>query len=298
MIRKIKQSVKWLKLNIKYTLKKSFFWTSMVISIFKVFGFLCDFNNIFPKDLEFIKRLLISVGVVAGLWLLIFIMCCAYIRMKKRVIVLDAGNEHYVYVEYGDLFEQKENNSIIIITANRCFDTIVDDDLISNATIHGMAINNIVANGCSQEELNAVLRSDLRAKGNKPEVILDRSQKRKGNLERYPVGTIAEFKQNKITYFFLGMSAFDSKLHPSTTDEEYVLTIQRVLQYCCDRSQRQPIYMPIIGTSGMDIKRSERMLLEYMVKTIQMNDNIINADIHIVIYYTRRLDISIQGLRG
>jgi|LSQX01.2.fsa_nt_gb hypothetical protein len=295
---KVSGFIKWLKLNIKYTLKKSFFWTSTTIAAFQVLGFLCDFNNIFPENLEFIKRLLISVGVVIALWLSIFTICCIYIRKKKSVIVLDAGNEHCVYVEYGDLFEQRQTESIVVVTANRCFDTIVDNDLISGGTIHGMAVNEIIANGCSQEKLNAALQNDLREKGNKPEVIIDRSQKRKGNLERYPVGSIAEFKQNKVIYFFLGMSAFDSKLHPNTTDEEYALTMQRLIQYCRDRSQRQPIYMPIIGTSGRDNKKSERMLLEYMVKTIQMNDNLINADIHIVIYHTRRSDISIQGLGG
>lgn len=293
---KVKRLFKWLKLNISYIARKTTVWTSAVIAAFQVFNFLCDLNDIFPENLVFIKRFFISLGVVAGLWILIFIICCVYVRLKKSIIVLDAGNERHVYVEYGDLFSPKETDSIVVVTANRCFDTIVDDDLISSDTIHGMAINRILAHGCSQEELNSALQYDLREKGNKLEITLDRNQKRLGNLERYPVGTVAEFKQNKTKYFFLGMSAFDNKLHANTTDEEYIITIQRLIEYCNNRSQRKPIYMPIIGTSGRDNKKNERMLLEYMVKTIQMNDNLINADIHIVIYHTRRSDISIFGL--
>ena len=72
-------------------------------------------------------------------------------------MVLDADNGHHVYVEYGDLLAESDKERIIVITANRCFDTIVDNDLISSASIHGMAVQKICSDGYVSTELNAAL---------------------------------------------------------------------------------------------------------------------------------------------
>lgn len=95
---------------------------------------------------------------------------------------------------------------------------------------------------------------------------------------------------------FLGMSAFNSALHPETTDEEYALTVQRLMEHCWLRSQRFPVYMPVIGTNGRNNQKSERELLEYMVSVFRFHKHLINTDIHIVVYSKHRDRVSIQGL--
>ena len=48
-------------------------------------------------------------------------------------------------VKFGDIFseEYKSKNVVIAIPVNRCFDTIVNDKLISSNTLHGKVINKI-----------------------------------------------------------------------------------------------------------------------------------------------------------
>lgn len=297
---KAKSVCKQIKINFSYLAKNASVLTTSAIAIFQIVGFLCDFDNIFPEDINFLKRLFISVLVVAGIWVVMFAIKCKCILTKERIAVIDADNGHHVYVEYGDLFENTDEPKNIVITANRCFDTLVDNDLISETTIHGMAVKRICTNGYTAEMLNAALQNDLLTNRQiKPNRILSTKDKRKGNLKRYPAGSVAEFKKtpdDKTSYFFVGMSAFNSDLHPETTDEEYIVTVQSVIEHCNSRSQRFPVYMPIIGTHGRNNKKSERELLEYMVSAFRFNKHLINTDIHIVIYSGCRETVSIYDL--
>lgn len=296
----VKSIYKQVKLNFSYIAKHALTYTGSIIAAIELLGFLCDFDMVFPGDLTFIKRLLISAAVVISIWCLLFIVGSIAVLVKNEVVVIDAGNGHHVYVEYGDLLEDRNEKSSVVITVNRCFDTIVDNDLISATTIHGKAVQKICTNGYGVHALNDALSKDLSDnRYAQPDKILSKTEKRKGNLQRYPVGTIAEFTKNsndKTRYFFLGMSAFNSDLHAETTDEEYALTIQRLIEYCHLRSQGLPIYMSVIGISGLNNKKNERELLSYMVNAFRFNKHLINADIHIVVYSGHRNEVSLQGL--
>lgn len=192
---KIKSCYKQIKINFSYLFKYSFIWTSSFIAGFQIIGFLCDFNDIFPENYTFLQRLLISAVAVTIIWLIMFTIKSRVVLTKERVTVVNAENGHHVYVEYGDLFSDTGEHKNIVVTANRCFDTIVDNDLISETTIHGMAVNKICTDGYTPEMLNDALQKNLTDRQIKPICVLSIKDKRKGNLSRYPVGSIAEFKK-------------------------------------------------------------------------------------------------------
>jgi len=75
-----------------------------------------------------------------------------------------------------------------------------------------------------------------------------------------------------------------------------VVTVQSIIEYCNSRSQRFPVYMPIVGTNGRNNKKSERELLEYMVSALRFNKHLINTDVHIVVCSGHRENVSIYGL--
>lgn len=297
-MKKIKSILKRLKTNVKYTAKKASNWTSYIVALVQLLFFLIEFNDIFPEDWSFLKRAVISLGVVAAIWLVMYAIISIVVLRQKCVEVIDAGNSHHVYVEYGDLLANSEEKRNIVIAFNRCFDTLVDEDLIASSTLHGKFINEICQNGLTAKELNRKIQNNLQITQRlKWERKLTEEEKRKGNLKRYPVGTIAEFKRNeKENYFFLGMSAFNKDLHPETTNEEYAASIQALIRYCNKRSQKLPIYMPVIGAYGLSNKKDERELLEYIVSVLRFNKELINSDIHIIVYSGQRDDISIYGL--
>lgn len=300
MCKRVKSIYKQIKINFKYIVKSASIWTGSIVASAQFICFLTDFNDVFPEEWSFLKRALISLIVVMIVWAIAFVIKAYKALTGECVEVINAGNNNHVYVEYGDLLEDTNERRNIVITVNRCFDTIVDDDLIASGTIHGKAIKKICVGGYNAEMLNKALQNDLsKNRMVKPETELELESKRKGYLMRYPVGTVAEFKKDdcgNITYFFLGMSAFNKDLHAETTDKEYITTIQSLIEYCNTRSQKIPIYVPIIGTHGLTNKKQERELLEYMISAFRFNKHLINTDIHIVVYTGRRDEVSIYGL--
>lgn len=287
----------WLKVNIFYIGKQAIYWTSSIIAISQIIGFLCDFNDIFPETMSFIDRLWISMLVVVAIWLILFIIKAILVYKKERVTVIDAENGNCVYVEYGDLLKESQEEKVVVVAVNRCFDTIVDDDLIAKGTIHGKFIKKICSNGYNEKKLNNEIQKDLREKRKiLPEKTLSKTEKWKGNVERYPVRSIAELKKGKTTYFLVAMCIFNNELHSETTDMEYIMMLQTLIEYCNKRSQKRPVYMPILGTHGRSNKKTEQELLQYMVDTIRFHKHLVNTDIHIVVFQDRKCQVSIYDL--
>ena len=169
---------------------------------------------------------------------------------------------------------------------NRCFDTKVNDDLVSSATLHGKAVNKILkAKNISSEELNLELQKDLNERQHVTSVELGETEKRDGNLKRYPTGSVAEYKLNdKEVFFFLGLSKFDYNLTANTDSDEYGEAVMRLIEYIKNRSQGLSVVMPIIGTGLAKTENDERDTLEYIVKALKLYRRKLNCDIHIVVW--------------
>lgn len=121
--------------------------------------------------------------------------------------------------------------------------------------------------------------------------------KRKGNLKRYDVGSIAEINESSdLKYFFLALSTFDQDLTARTSQQEYVVAMQRLIEYCYNRSQQYPIVIPLIGAGLSKTKYLERSILEYIIKLLKMNKDLITSDIHIVVRNSGKETVSITDL--
>ena len=159
-------------------------------------------------------------------------------------------------------FPKKERKRNIVIPVNRCFDTLVDDDLISSRTLHGQAVQKL--NSSHREgELNEKIQRKL-ADRNFVFEKLDEEQKRKGNLKRYNAGTIVEIPaENGVTFFLLALTKFDKDLHAHVTDFEYVSVLMKLLIYNTKRSQGNPLLIPLIGAGAAGIQKDERDIRVY-----------------------------------
>lgn len=271
---------------------------------YTICGFLSvwfSFSDCLPKNWPFWYKLLLSISVL----LVISIICCivvTYLTLSTtKKLVLTSNSGHNVYVQYGDLYSPsivstnyKERRNIVV-SVNRCFDTIVDNDLVSDKSQHGRVMNEMYAKGLyTPDSLNEKIQEKLQSKHY---VDLTRTNKSKGNTYRYEVGTIAEIQgECPIIYFFLGLTKFDSHFMASTTKEEFVLAIQRLIEYCNTRSQGYPIIMPLIGSNLARTDISQKDILRYLIQALKINREKISADIHIVIWKGDKDKISIHNL--
>jgi hypothetical protein len=247
-------------------------------------------------------RILFSVGLLALVFTASFLLCSFYVCINRRIAIAELNGGHHIYVQYGDVFSADEvinpsERRNIVISVNRCFDTKVDDDLVSSGTLHGIAMKNLYSSGrFTETSLNTAIQGNLARQAVKPDLVLTKSEKRSGNLKRYPVGTIAEIDGgDNCTYFFLGLSKFDHDLKATTSDDEYVLGMMRLLEYCDTRSQQFPIVMPLIGGGLSRTNKAETAILEYIVSLIKMNEPLVHCDIHIVVRDSGKESIAITG---
>lgn len=289
-------------LNRKYIAKRATKWTGNIFAFGGLLGTFVSLSDWLDANTSIQCRIAISVGILLSVWLLSFVVCSAFASKKKRYEILELNGGYHVYVQYGDVFSDQEvinpnKRRNIVIPVNRCFDTKVDDDLISSNTLHGIALNKLYVAGLFDDNsLNIEIQKQLHNRQITATHLI-REEKRSGNLERFPSGTVAEVKvSDTCTYFLLGLSSFDSNLKAITTDDDYVLALMRMLEYCNDRAQQFPVVMPLIGGGLSRTQKSERNILEYIIKLIELNKNLIHFDIHIVVRDSGKASVAITDI--
>lgn len=75
-----------------------------------------------------------------------------------------------------------------------------------------------------------------------------------------------------------------------------MLAMQKLIQYCCDRSQQFPVAIPLIGAGLSRANKRERFILEFIVKLLKMNQELIKSDIYIIVRDSGKDTIEITDL--
>lgn len=290
-------------INKKYITGLACKWTVMLFSLLGFAGTFVSLNDIIPNNWKFRYKMLFSIIIIIIIFLIFWILCAFWFERQKWIEVFEGNNGCHIYVQYGDIFSPNEVRSPnqrrnVIIPVNRCFDTIIDDDLVSSRTLHGIAFRKLYSSGkYNEDSLNTALYTDLNIRQRLVPEDISNNEKRRGNLKRYSLGTVAEIVgESDCTYFFIALSTFDYNLSAHATQEEYVLTMQRMIEYCYSRSQGFPVVMPLIGAGQSRIGNNEREILEYIIGLFKMNKDLIMSDIHIVVRNSGKDTISITGL--
>lgn len=294
-----------LKLNKSYITRNAFKLFGCIFTCWSTLSalFSCNLSKCFPSDMMFICKLFAITLIVLVIYCLCLIIVSLYCFQSKKETVFTSNSGNSVYVHFGDIYSTKiigknySERRNLVIPVNRCFDTLVDNNLISSKTIHGNLMQNLYkSNVFTREELDKKIKESLLAQQLKYET-LNKEEKPKGNLNRYEVGSIAEVKENEnLVYFFLGLSKFNEKLCASTTINEYVAAIQKLVEFCNERSQGYPVVMPILG-SGLSRTNIEiQNTVKYIIDVLRINRNIINCDFHIVIKENEKNKLSIKNL--
>lgn len=294
-------------LNRRHIIKRSWQWAGSAYATIGLAGMLADLDGLILPGLDTWKRVLIGLAILFGVWILMIIGCCIFYSHTEKICVLNLSNSHRVYVQYGDVLDKnvicnKHNvpsalKRNVVIPVNCCFDTIVDDDLVSSMKIHGKAFSKLYDSGkYTSESLDRAIRDNLNSRN-----ILSKRitvvEKRKGNLERYPFGTVAEIPvSDEEKFFLLALTEFDSDFHAKIYNKEnYLNALQRLIEYISSRSQNFPTVLPLVGGGLPEVCESKQVVLELLLSVIKINKDKINCDLHIVVSDTRKEYVSIFG---
>lgn len=285
--------------KLKIISKKATVFAGIVYSIIGFIGLWAPTDQILFPTRPWWFRVLISVLLLILIWLGCFLCSIGVIVQCRQIELFEVSSGHHVYVQYGDFFDKNivkkpAERRNLVLAVNRCFDTIVDDELIRSSSLHGQAVKRLCdRGGYSQKALSNTIRKDLERQDIEYERIKAAS-KYKGNLLKYPVGSVSEIKMSDMeVYFLLGLTWLDSDLHAHYSAEDYIMAMNKLLEYCKSRSQNYPVILPLIGAeSSGDMGYLEKDLLEYIIHFLKLNRKTINFDIHIVVKNSGSIAIS------
>lgn len=284
-------------------LKKSWSYIGIIYTLIGLVSVWFSLTDLVPKDYEWWIKTIIAILIFTGIGLVCMLIATCITLSVHKVSVVTSSSNHKVYVQYGDMYESDvisknySDRRNIVVSVNRCFDTIVDNDLISERTQHGRVMKALYEQGLyTPLSLNETIQSYL----NDRQIVscdLTRSNKRKGNTFRYPAGTVAEVSgPDNIFYFFLGLSKFDDNLKASTTKDEYSIAVQKLIEFCNTRAQGYPVVLPLLGSDLARTGIKQIDILHYLVHAFKINSDIMSCDFHIVVWSGDKDKISINNL--
>lgn len=288
-----------IKLGLLYIAGLASKWTAGIYAAAGLISLFVSFEGLFCDNDTFWYKLLISVTILAAIWLLCAFIVAVKVGRQAEKKVVEGCNGKAVYVVYGDIFDAnivKNQKRYIAFATNRCFDTIVDDNLVGATSVHGIAFNRLYEQGkYTPATLDTALQSSI--KGNPTYVNLTTAQKPAGNLKRYEVGAYANLSIDaNLNYILLGLTTFDANLNAHVSKQEYVLCMQKLIEYFDMEAQGYPVLMPIIGTGRSRTDLQEREALEYLISLFKINATKITSDVYIVVYESAKNRVSIADL--
>mgnify|MGYP000256869719 CR=1 FL=1 len=264
-------------------------------------GMLVPLDEILSDKMSILIRIIISLSILIGIWLGCFIIASLIMMNKRRFKVLSANNGHALYLQYGDIFNANEviepsKRRNVVVPVNRCFDTHVDNHIVSEQTLHGSVFKNLYKSGKYTEETLALSIENLLKKIECEN--LSEQEKPEGNRKRYPVGTVIDLPGSENEHYFLwALSTFDSNLKAHTSMQEYALAVQRLIESCNAESEGFSIVLPLVGTGLSRTKRNQQDVLQYLINAFRLNKDEINCDIHIIVHEDVKNEIAIMNIK-
>ena len=137
-------------LNKSYILSQACKYTGIVFTVWGLISIFNPLDNWFSNEVTFACKLLIGILTVVIVYLLSAIATSIKCFNSNKECVFTSNSKHSVYIHFGDILspdiilaEDSNQRYNLVIPVNRCFDTIVDDNLISHRSLHGRVIQNL-----------------------------------------------------------------------------------------------------------------------------------------------------------
>lgn len=284
-----------IKNNLHFIFNRFTFVVSIVFALLSGIQMFIDWDNIGIDD---IKN---KIAVLLGILMICAIISIVWGMVFANKIAIYSKDDVEIEVRYGDLMKiafpkKKKNDKIVVIAVNRCFDMVVSQDLIYEGSVHGQFIKRYVNNESERAGLEANIKKSLSDFGYKP-VRLKRSDKRYGNLDRYPLGSIARINgENGVTFFLLALTEFDKDCKAHCNKHQYVECMLKLFDYYDSHGQGMELYLYPMGTGMARTGLSKKEALEATVMLTELSKEHLKSKTTIVVDKRCKNEISITDL--
>lgn len=274
--------------------------------VFTLWGFISLFeplNGVFKDDVSSVCKLLIGILVLFSVFVISSVAASCIVLYSNEVCLGESSTKKSVYVKYGDMYspdiveKDYSGKRAIVIPVNRCFDTIVDDHLVSHNTQHGQVLQKLYDDQkFTPNSLNHKICDILKQTTAYKDLTIE--EKYEGNRKRYDVGTTVNLQiDDNLSYYLLGFSYFDEHLNAHTSKVDFVLAVQRLIEFCNQSAQGYPVILPLLGSGLSRTSIGLNDILHYLVDAFAINKDIINNDFYIVVWKGDKDKVAIKELR-
>lgn len=170
-------------------------------------------------------------------------------------------------VTVGDIFEQ-DSDDYKVIAFNEYFDTLVDDDLISEKSLNGQYLMKKYPEKEDIQKFNERILNDRRLQKNIKETDVERELG--GNTTRYDLGSI--FKDGD--YFLVALSKFNEKNEANLRLTEYAACLLKFWSEVNTLYNQKTVVLPLLGTGitrYKDFNATNQELLEVLIWTFKIS---------------------------
>jgi hypothetical protein len=191
--------------------------------------------------------------------LLLASVLAALIHARPRDAVIRAlpPTDVTVAVRIGDVLAQTGN---VIVGANDTFDTQIEDDVISPASVQGQLLSRIFDR--NRGELDRRIDESIAGSPGAKDV-----EKHFGKSMRYPIGTVAIVRRGKARYFLPAFTHMSSTRppHVNATIEDLQVALAGTWRAINAAGQREPVHAPIIGSHLARLGVSRTLLVQMII---------------------------------
>jgi hypothetical protein len=264
--------------------KINIFIHNTIFAIGTISSFVTIFGALFPIGLaDFVKNspwaYLAIIFVVAGIY-------GGFTIREKNQVQLKLSDRVKANVFFGDIFQQ---NEITVIPVNDYFDTLVDDNVVSSNTLHGKFIKNVF--GGNEANLKEQIESSL----SEVKPIDVNSNRKIENNKKYPLGTVCEVKHEGKVFYLVALTRFNENHRAEITNSEYQDVLCRLFEFIEQKSQGRKVNIPLIGAGHSGCKISKQKLLEFLLFSIALSDNLtLIKGVNVVLHDTVKDEIDLS----
>lgn len=253
-----------------------------IVSVFIVFT--CIWKIIAP-----IKSLLPNLkidGIAMFVLVILISVVIGFIIAKPRKQVKLKINNMNIDIFYGDIFQTKGYK---VISVNEFFDSEIGLPVSPNS-LHGKFISEVL--GGQASSFNTLVDEALKG------VEYKKVKRQKGNEKQYPIGTTATVECSSQKYFLVALTKTDiSSLKASASKKDYIQALDALWDEVRIHSNGYVVNVPLIGNGLSGVKLCPQQLLNYMLVSLSMKDELIASNITIVLHNNQKDDIDLDLIK-
>lgn len=258
----------WYK-GLSNQMKSSIRISALVISAISVVLTILGVSLGSIQGLSILIRFCIIVALFVVLALTIY--CIIGAIFKESIDLTIRGTR--VRLRYGDIFKV---SSLRVIGCDNCFDTCVDDVIISKKSLHGQ----FVTQHGDADEINTLIELEAQKQG-----IL----KNQEGKYKFPIGTIIQYesKVDNCVYLMLAMNELDAENKAYTNMAKYEQMLMKMWEEIDRVYAMRDVAIPVLGdgiTRFYDGPQGKENLLKCMLCTLNSSSVALKSTIEILIF--------------